>query len=174
MKVQELTKEKFIQVMKKVEDSLDKTHPTKRQVVQTLSDLGYCSPKSSGFERSFLKVGVGHGFVTPKFAALMGVRPSTTTPETTHPWIGKPTVQAINPTSLPDVPSAQSTKNPVARRLVAATPQFTLVGLNPPAVSVVTFFKETTVFFKDGSEQPKSALTRSSLENACTVVSLGN
>lgn len=175
MKIQDMTKEQFIKTMNKVEADLT-TRPTKSQVITTLSDLGHCSPKSAGFEKTLLKVATSHGFVPPRFAALMGTRPITQTPETTHPWIGKPTVQTTGqPTeSLPDVPQSQSKKNPVARRLVTVAPQFKLSGTNPSAISVVTFFKDTTVYLKDGDEQQKSALTPSSLEKDCTVIHLGS
>jgi hypothetical protein len=73
--------EQLANLLKKVEQALA-IRCTKAMVVKTLSEANECSPKSSGFEKSFLKALKAKNVpLTQKFATLMEEPNFQATPE---------------------------------------------------------------------------------------------
>jgi len=171
MKLSELPKDRIKAVFQRVEQALGIKF-TKAAVVGALSEQGLCSAKSTGIEKTLLKIGQMAGYVPPLFAKVMGVPPLASDP---HPWIDK-TPQPPKPAedSLPAVPQTQATKKP-ERRLVAPTAfAFSMGGINLRAISIVEILNQTTkVHLRDGSTLESSVLTEELLRRNCKVVALG-
>jgi len=120
--------------------------PTKATVVKSLANIGWCSPKSAGIEKTFLDALTAKGItITPNFAAVMGMK-SGATAETVKP------VTTKEPPTVPATATAPTAKPEESIRV--APPEgpgdFTVVNLK--AVSLMQTKRERTEVRFIGSE----------------------
>ncbi len=72
MKIQEMSEGSLAELAKKVEGALAQ-RATKSQIIKTLSEQELCSPKSAGFEKTYIKVLKEKNVkIPPLTAKLMG------------------------------------------------------------------------------------------------------
>jgi len=104
MKISELSVDQLRLAVNKVEAALT-AKQTKAAIVKALSDLGYCSPKSTGIEATFVKVVEAASIkLTPLLANVMG-RPVTGSSAIVDSAKGAPAIPPTTPTTnAPAVP----------------------------------------------------------------------
>lgn len=143
--------------------------PFKKVIVEFLSEKGYCSPKSSGFEYSFLAV-LERANVSlkdaPSFVSIMGTQRSGT-----HPIVARlsqlnaAAAPAPEPTNSPNVPPVVPTGS--------APPQ---LRLNPKGVSVIFVpadsAAQSQVVFTDGSEDYVGSDVVNAFNSSCRMLDL--
>ena len=131
--------------------------PTKAIVIRVLSDLGLCSPASTGTEKTLLKAVEKHGISIPeKFAALMGVPAGKSSPAPQTGAAAETLEDSAPATRPPTVPSQVRT----VTRPAGVIPSFAMLG----GVSAVAVRGQNgTAFMTDGEQRQIGGFDESDL-----------
>jgi len=90
-------KDQLLQLADRIEQALA-SKASKAAIVRTIAEHGYCSPKSTGIEKTLIKVLTSNGIpIKPKLAAVMGVSPTPSTRTETPDVTVAPTLPTPEP-----------------------------------------------------------------------------